>query len=213
MRRRHFCLLILLPTLLVAVWPHAAFARGATAADAEACNLTADELEVYSTTIQELLLKDHEDTARVILREKTSVGYPPGMAAMKSTKENEREVLDSTSVEIRDDFDKKNKAQCKLDPQIQPVDKIQFITFVEEQVNLPRANWKAFYKKYPGATGYTMLSRIGFNSGRNEALIYLGNSCELLCGHGYLVLLRKHKGQWKVWKQGTIWVASQNPAD
>ena len=69
-------------------------------------------------------------------------------------------------------------------------------------------SWKEFYKQYPGATGYTLLSNIGYDPTRNEALVYLGNSCELLCGHGYLVVLGKHKGQWKILKKAAISASS-----
>jgi hypothetical protein len=210
MRRRH-CILVVLTALLVSVaCADPAPAVNQQAASSQDCGLTPEELDVYSATIQELLLKDHDDTARVIIRERTSTGYPPGMASMKSSEENERDVLASASVETRGDFDTRNKSACKLDPHIRPVERIQLLTFLEEQVVFPRGSgsWKAFYKKYPGATGFTILSRIGFNSAHDQALVYLGNSCELLCGRGRLVLLRKHKGNWKIVKQGDIWVAS-----
>jgi hypothetical protein len=172
--------------------------------------MTPDDLDVYSATIQELVLKDHDDSARVILRERTSIGYPPGMASMKSTEGKEQEVLSSARVDTRDDFDAKNKIPCSLDPHIQPAERIQLLSGREERAVFPRGSgsWKAFYKKYPGATGFTLLSKIGFDSTRDQALVYLGNSCELLCGHGYLVVLRKHNGKWKVVKQAEIWLAS-----
>lgn len=199
----------LVPLLLALAFPDLAFAANARAAEPEECNLTPDELDVYSATIQELLLKDHGDAARVILRDRTSAGYPPGMASMKSTAENEKEVMGASTLETRDDFDRKNKAPCKLEPKIQPLEKIQLLSHMDEQVSFPRGSgsWKIFYANYPGATGFTLVSRIGFNSARDQALVYLGNSCELLCGHGYLVLLRKHDGKWKVLKQVGIWVA------
>ncbi|MGA8224586.1 MAG: hypothetical protein WB780_23275 [Candidatus Acidiferrales bacterium] len=199
----------LLLFLLALVFPGLACAGNAPAAEPEACNLTPDELDVYSATIQELLLKDHGDPARVILRDRTSAGYPPGMATMKSTAENQKEVLEASTLETRDDFDRKNKAPCKLEPKIQPVERIRLLTQMDEQVSFPRGSgsWKIFYANYPGATGFTLVSRIGFNSARDQALVYLGNSCELLCGHGYLVLLKKHNGKWKFLKQAGIWVA------
>lgn len=210
MNLRHAILVFLFLSAVAIAWPNRAYARNAGAADSQECNLTPDEANVYSVAIQELLLKDHDEGARVIIRERTSAGYPPGMASMKSTRENEQELLGSASVGTREDFETKNNTPCKLDPHIQPVERIQLLTFLEEQAIFPRGSgsWKAFYKKYPGATGFTLLSRIGFNSVRDQALVYLGNSCELLCGRGHLVLLRKHKGNWKIMKQADIWIAS-----
>jgi len=192
------------------VCPDSASARTAQTAGSQECALTPDELDVYSAAIQELLLKEHDDSARVIIRERTSTGYPPGMASMKSSEENERDVLASASVQTRGDFDTRNQTACKLDPHIRPTERIQILTFLEEQASFPRGsgNWKAFYKKYSGATGFTILSRIGFNAAGDQALVYLGNSCELLCGRGHLVLLRKHKGNWKIVKQADIWIAA-----
>jgi hypothetical protein len=209
MRRRQLLLMLLLLLLPAIAFPCPAAAGNVPAAEPEDCKLTPVELDVYSATIQELLLKDRADTARVILRDRTSAGYPPGMASMKSTGENEKELLEGSTVETREDFDAKNKTPCKLEPQIQPAEKIKLLTHTDEQVSFPRGSgsWKIFYANYPGATGFTLLSRIGFNSARDQALVYFGNSCELLCGHGYLVLLKKHNGKWKVMKQVTIWIA------
>jgi hypothetical protein len=195
--------------MVLACSPSVSGRQGPGANPAE-CGMTPDDLDVYSATVQELLFKDHEDTARAILRERTSIGYPPGMASMKLTEGKEQEVLSSARMETRNDFDEKNKIPCSLDPHIQPAERIQLLSAREERISFPRGSgsWKAFYAKYPGAKGFTLLSRIGFNSTRDQALIYLGNSCELLCGHGYLVLLRKHNGKWKVVKQAEIWIAS-----
>ena len=195
--------------LIVLISPHAASAKQAPAPNPEGCNLTAEELEVYSETIQEVLLKDQDDTARVIVRERTSDGYPPGLASMKSHRGETKELLNSLHVGTRDQFDAQNKTSCILDPHIRPTGRIQLLSAREEQASFPKGggSWKEFYKKYPGATGFTLLSRIGFSSKRNEAMVYLGNSCGLLCGNGYLVVLDKHKGKWKVVQQAHIWVA------
>jgi hypothetical protein len=190
-------------------WPLAATGQQLQPSDSEKCNLTADEVDVYSATIQEVLLKDQDGTAKVILRERTSAGYPPGIASMKSTEDDEKDLLASINTETRADFDAQNKTSCILDPRIQPVERIQLLNARDERASLLGrvGGWKAFYKKYPGATGFTLLSRIGFDSAHDQALVYLGNSCGLLCGHGYLVVLRKHDGKWKVLKQGSIWAA------
>jgi len=209
LRYRSSLLFLGIVALFALTWPSVTFGKQLQGSLSEQCNLTADELEVYSETIREVLLKDHDDTARVILRERTSDGYPPGMASMKAAEGDEKDLLQSISTQTRDDFDTQNKIPCTLGPQIQPVGKIQLLTSREERANyLGRSgSWNAFYKKYPGATGFTILSKIGFNSTHDQALVYLGNSCGLLCGNGYLVVLDKHKGKWKVVKQGRIWVA------
>jgi len=190
-------------------FPSAAPGGQVPAFDSGKCNLTTDELDIYSATIQEVLLKDHDDSARVIIRERTSAGYPPGMASMKSTEDEEKDLLGSISTSARDNFDAQNKTSCILEPHIQPVERIQLLSAREERASfLGRSgSWKLFNAKYPGAIGFTIVSRIGFNSEHDQALVYLGNSCGLLCGHGYLVVLKKHNGKWKVLNQASVWAA------
>jgi len=198
---------ILIQTALI--WPLKSSGKQAQSLNSEQCNLTADELAVYSEAIQEVLLKDRDETARVIIRERTSAGYPPGMASMKSSRGETKELLNSLHVGTREEFDAQNKTSCILDPHIRPTERIQFLSAREEQASFPKGSgsWKEFYKKYPGAIGFTLVTRIGFSSKRNEALVYLGNSCELLCGHGYLVVLRKNKRKWRVLNQAILWTA------
>jgi len=189
-----------------------AAAQQAKSDTAEECNLSADELEIYSATIDELLFQGPDPAARAILRERTSIGYPPGMASMKNTKTGEKELLGSVRMDTRIDFDARNKLPCTLEPHIEPVKRVQLVGAGDEFLSFPRGSgsWKAFYRKYPGATGFTVLSRIGFNPAKDQALVYLGNSCELLCGHGYLALLKKHKGKWSVVKSAKIWIAAED---
>ena len=56
--------------------------------------------------------------------------------------------------------------------------------------------WENFYKKFPDSQGYMMLSRVGFNSDRTKALVYVTNICGRLCGIGCYFLLHKEYGDW-----------------
>ena len=51
------------------------------------------------------------------------------------------------------------------------------------------------------------MSPIGFNAPHHQALVYVGNSCGMLCGAGYLVLLEKKKDKWVVQKTAQIWIS------
>jgi hypothetical protein len=54
-------------------------------------------------------------------------------------------------------------------------------------------------ERYPTSSGrITMLSRVGFNSGMNEALVYAWAYCGGDCGGGGYYLLRKEDGVWRV---------------
>jgi len=58
--------------------------------------------------------------------------------------------------------------------------------------------WGRFEEQYPGASGFVLFSRVGFNDEKNQALVDLGYRCGDLCGSGGLYLLVKENGQWKV---------------
>lgn len=71
----------------------------------------------------------------------------------------------------------------------------------------PGSWWAAFYRKYPGADGFFVLSKVGFNSEMNQALVYRAFSCDSTCGHGSYVLLVKEAGVWRIKAQAGSWIS------
>jgi hypothetical protein len=67
--------------------------------------------------------------------------------------------------------------------------------------------WEKFYKKYPGAQGHMTFSRVGFNQKRDAAVVYIGNQSHCLAGAGYLVLMTKDGGAWKVTEKVMLWIS------
>ena len=67
--------------------------------------------------------------------------------------------------------------------------------------------WQAFYKRYPGSLGLVSFSKVGFNSTHDQAFVYVGSSCQLLCGDGNYILLNKEDGRWTVKVVQEIWVS------
>lgn len=70
-----------------------------------------------------------------------------------------------------------------------------------------RDGWQAFYDRYPDASGITTLSRVGFNSTLDQALVYVGTMSNWLAGGGYYVLLKKINGSWMVDQQVMTWIS------
>ena len=67
--------------------------------------------------------------------------------------------------------------------------------------------WKQFHKKYPQPNGFISLSRTGFNSAANKALVYYQSSCGSLCGNGFMAYLERGPFGWKlVWLEH-LWVS------
>ena len=50
-------------------------------------------------------------------------------------------------------------------------------------------------------------SNIGFNRKHDQALITFSNYCGIRCGAGYLILLDRKKGRWKVTREFSLWVS------
>jgi len=51
------------------------------------------------------------------------------------------------------------------------------------------------------------LSRIGFNSSKTQALVYVANVCGGLCGTGEFYLLGKVDGKWKIQNELIVWIS------
>jgi len=67
------------------------------------------------------------------------------------------------------------------------------------------ARWTDFEAKYPGASGFILFSRVGFNADGDQALADIGYRCGDLCGAGGLYLLVKEGDTWKVQETLMAW--------
>ena len=65
----------------------------------------------------------------------------------------------------------------------------------------------SFEKLFPGANGVISFSRVGFDSGLDEAMVSVGFVCGALCGEGWYYILKKRKGGWEVANKRMIWVS------
>jgi hypothetical protein len=63
---------------------------------------------------------------------------------------------------------------------------------------LVEGRWAAFRTRFPGAPGWTRLSRIGFSSDGLQALLFVENSSAGLSGWGALFLLERGPTGWRV---------------
>ncbi len=64
-----------------------------------------------------------------------------------------------------------------------------------------------FSARYPGAKGYTELSRVGFNSSFDQALVYIGSMYGPLAGEGYFYVLQRCTVGWVVTYQEMDWLS------
>jgi hypothetical protein len=67
-----------------------------------------------------------------------------------------------------------------------------------EKVGFGEAMWAGFMRKYPGAWGYVMLSKVGFNTSHTEALMTVFQVCGVECRSNEYVFLRRIGSEWRV---------------
>jgi len=203
------------PLLIITAIVVAPCARGAQkpspsapqSACAATCATSPDDAVIYSAALTKVILKDRNDRRQLVLLSQTSAGYPAGMASFTASSTPDRkELLDSASTETKSDFDAKAKLNCDLTRNTELKTSAVFISPAERDELFSKASgWRDFAQKYPNAAGFTIVSAIGFNHSHNEALVYIGNSCGMLCGTGYVVRLEKKKDKWIAAKTAKIW--------
>jgi hypothetical protein len=64
-----------------------------------------------------------------------------------------------------------------------------------------------FEARFPNNMGYFVVSHVGLNLNKTEALLYVDHLCPGLCGGGGYVLMRKANGVWHVVDRRVIWVS------
>jgi len=137
---------------------------------------------------------------RIMIKENTDSGQ-----------RNDNDKLDSSFIEIMpelqqetiDDFNKANQESYLLEKRFNlPVD-YTLISKEEFHSIFPNpSGWFTFYKKYPGTGGIITLSRVGFNTDKNQALVYIGIQAAPETGAGTYILLIKENNTWKIKSNG-----------
>jgi hypothetical protein len=64
-----------------------------------------------------------------------------------------------------------------------------------------------FQARFPNSLGYFVVSHVGMNLNKTEALLYIDHFCSGLCGGGTYVLMRKVDGVWHVVGHHATWVS------
>jgi hypothetical protein len=104
------------------------------------------------------------------------------------------------SEEILDDFRARNGKEYKLE---------DFFEFPDKPELADKIVFASQKKRFRGkkTQGHLTLSRVGFNSDRTEALVYVGNQLGGLEGSGLCILLSKEEARWVVQKKILVWVS------
>jgi len=65
----------------------------------------------------------------------------------------------------------------------------------------------SFEEQFPGASGVISFSRVGFDSGLDEAMVSVRFYCGGLCGTGWRYILKKRRGKWEVANKYVNWMS------
>jgi hypothetical protein len=116
------------------------------------------------------------------------------------------------SEETRSDYEARSKYRCRLkpgwgDPHLyKPLASEEMPRYVNRG-GKHIDGWQEFYRSHPKAAGVWKFSRPGYNSARNQALLYVIHDCGMLCGTGQMYLLEKEHGRWKVKNRLLLWIS------
>jgi hypothetical protein len=69
------------------------------------------------------------------------------------------------------------------------------------------AGWEEFYRRFPNSNGTISFSRIGYNAGKTQAVISVGNMYASLGGEGFLIFLALENNGWKIRKSILTWIS------
>jgi hypothetical protein len=189
-------LIVCLPLLVLAQ---------ASAPAPEKTTLTDDDYAIYAAALQSLYQKDKVD--RIVLIDQTGGGVPPGMAGMTQFGERAQEFYKGIPDQLREALRSRNKATADVDRGKIDI-KVEVVTLsYEEAGKMVKGGWGTFEERYSRCPGITLLALPALNAQKDEALLYIGNSCGMLCGEGKLLLMMKKDGHWSVKKDATVWVS------
>jgi hypothetical protein len=172
--------------------------------------LTDDDSAVYTAVLRELY--QAAKGRPIILSDQTAIGVPPGMLTNLPVQGPQTvSFLNPISQEARQSFEDLNHAAslhlpppCKFAPECTLVD----IADIALQVKNAKA-WRKFMAKHANTPGIIIVSRIGFNRDRDQAVVYSGMSCGPLCGQGEFTWLTKHDTVWTVESSNVVWISTK----
>jgi len=76
----------------------------------------------------------------------------------------------------------------------------------ERETTRPRS-WTGFYAAFPDAMGLYKISQPAFAPDGSTAVVPIEHTCDVLCGTGTLVELRKRNGRWRVVRREGTWIS------
>lgn len=102
--------------------------------------------------------------------------------------------------DVINDYLSKNREIYRLEDKFTTTSKVLLLSKEEEDILFPKgeAGWGKFYRKYPEAKGLIYFSNVGFNFGKNQALVQAMYQCGNCRGNNDYFTLNKFEGKWLI---------------
>jgi hypothetical protein len=200
--------LMLLATLVCNVRPQSTAQKTPQKAESQ-CELTQDDYAVYGALVTGLGRPEDPEEAWQG-KEILIIGLTAAPADTKSHwggwgfRSNSKAAPSHDTVV---DFERKARSSCILKPRFGDAWSYKVIDPEELEKIFKEGQWEGFYKKYPAAGGVWTFSRPGYNSARNEAVLYVSHVYGMLCGTGHLYFIAKQNDQWAVKNRLMLWIS------
>jgi hypothetical protein len=182
------------------------FTAGCTGSKTPPAPAIAREYAVYEAVIEFLYLT--KDIELIAIKNRTAADVSPS-ESLGSEVEYIREEL-GTAIELKtlDDYKAKNRRSHQLDADLS-LD-VPYVLLGEAElaeIFERGGGWDQFYKIYPNSQGIMTLSRVGFNTQIDQALVYVANRPDDKVGEGYYALLTMKGGVWTVDNVVIAWIS------
>lgn len=171
-------------------------------------SIDAPEYSVYSALVEEMYIKDRTDL--IVIKKRTDLN--PLIRDLQSDLKRLQVNNHNIRLETINDFQIKNKERLPLNNNFKInapyilLDEQEYLEMFQDA-----QGWDRFRKKYPNSQGLVTLSRIGFNTSMDQALVYVSNQRAGFGGEGYYVLLSKEGHRWTITQKSGVWISSIHP--
>ena len=144
----------------------------------------------------------------VVMEDHTKLWRPHGDKYFARSVKRLKAAFPELDSEILRDFTAKNSQRHALERRF--ATKAEYVLASSQDVARAlgaERQWDNFRRRYPSSHGLTTISRVGFNAGRTQALVYRGDRFGGKAGVGNYLLLVKKDGAWAVVRGYRVWVS------
>jgi hypothetical protein len=110
---------------------------------------------------------------------------------------------------VIDDYEVSNAESYQLDDQFDLEQRYTLFSIEEHDEVFASGpdGWEELHKRYPDSDGYITLSKVGFDPGMSQALVYMAYGCGPTCGIGDLYYLVKSGDTWAIQSVTLLWIS------